>query len=127
MGAPCQRPLDHHAHLPQPEDAGNGARQKPGDVVHATELSGITDLPLSSDVPLPTLHLILQTLVKLATWHAPIRSNDGEEHKEPRQDLRAWCESSASISRALLMQPQETIDICMEELRKVREEGILSS
>jgi hypothetical protein len=36
-------------------------------------------------------------------------------------DMRGWCEATASISRALLRQPQETVDICMEELRRVRE------
>ncbi|GAX80758.1 hypothetical protein CEUSTIGMA_g8193.t1 [Chlamydomonas eustigma] len=91
----------------------------------------------------PSLRLLMmehvrnQTMVKLAVGLAPEPWRcDGEDEEEERddstkklcnghrsrEDMRGWCEATASISRALLMQPQETVDICMEELRKAKSE-----
>ena len=71
-----------------------------------------------------------QTLVTLAVGNArqTTDSHVGAEHlnngmAKPPADLRGWCESAASISRALLHQPQDTIEVCMEELRKVGRVG----
>jgi hypothetical protein len=65
----------------------------------------------------------LQTLVKLALGYHPNHTtmHDGgqDDGDGPPPDLRGWSEASASISRALLKQSQETVDVCMEELRKV--------
>ncbi len=86
-------------------------------------------------------HVRNQTLVQLAVGNVH-RSNDeqgggatdgehGGEHRQQQrspEDMRGWCESSASISSALLKQPQAVVDVCMEELRMARvEDGTLQS
>lgn len=35
------------------------------------------------------------------------------------KDYSSWCEAAASISRSLMRQPQEFLDLATEELRKV--------
>ena len=52
--------------------------------------------------------------------HDPTQDYTDDDGGRPPPDLRGWSEASASISRALMKQSQETVDVCIEELRKVR-------
>ena len=70
------------------------------------------------------IHFATQTLVKLVLGfhpnHDPTQDYaDAIDEGRPPPDLKGWSEASASISRALMKQSQETVDVCIEELRKV--------
>ena len=56
-----------------------------------------------------------QTLIDLAAASREMTEGVVGGHK----DYSSWCEAAASISRSLMRQPQEFLDLATEELRKV--------